>query len=111
MLATFQKPAWRLEIERLRQYGLNFEAELKEQLSDSPISAKKIVVSGVFESISRNELKELIETLGGSNVSSISGKTDYVFAGEGMGPAKLKKATSLGVPILNEMEVRTLLNL
>ena len=111
LLATFQKPEWRLEIERLRQYGLNFEAELKEQLSDSPISAKKIVVSGVFESISRNELKELIETLGGSNVSSISGKTDYVFAGEGMGPAKLKKATSLGVPILNEMEVRTLLNL
>lgn len=111
LLATFQKPEWRLEIERLQQYGLNFEAELKEQLSDSPISAKKIVVSGVFESISRNELKELIETLGGSNVSSISGKTDYVFAGEGMGPAKLKKATSLGVPILNEMEVRTLLNL
>ncbi len=111
LLATFQRPEWRLEIERLRQYGLNFEAELKEQLSDSPISAKKIVVSGVFESISRNELKELIETLGGSNVSSISGKTDYVFAGEGMGPAKLKKATSLGVPILNEMEVRTLLNL
>lgn len=111
LLATFQKPEWRLEIERLRQSGLNFEAELKEQLSDSPISAKKIVVSGVFESISRNELKELIETLGGSNVSSISGKTDYVFAGEGMGPAKLKKATSLGVPILNEMEVRTLLNL
>jgi DNA ligase (NAD+) len=111
LLATFQKPEWRSEIERLRQYGLNFEVELKEQLSDSPISAKKIVVSGVFESISRNELKELIETLGGSNVSSISGKTDYVFAGEGMGPAKLKKATSLGVPILNEMEVRTLLNL
>ena len=111
LLATFQKPEWRLEIERLRQYGLNFEVELKEQISDSPISAKKIVVSGVFESISRNELKELIETLGGSNVSSISGKTDYVFAGEGMGPAKLKKATSLGVPILNEMEVRTLLNL
>ena len=111
LLATFQKPEWRLEIERLRQSGLNFEAELKEQLSDSPISGKKIVVSGVFESISRNELKELIETLGGSNVSSISGKTDYVFAGEGMGPAKLKKATSLGVPILNEMEVRTLLNL
>ena len=111
LLATFQKPEWRLEIERLRQSGLNFEAELKEQLSDSPISAKKIVVSGVFESISRNELKELIETLGGSNVSSISGKTDYVFAGEGMGPAKLKKATSLGIPILNEMEVRTLLNL
>jgi DNA ligase (NAD+) len=111
LLATFQKPEWRSEIERLRQYGLNFEVELKEQISDSPISAKKIVVSGVFESISRNELKELIETLGGSNVSSISGKTDYVFAGEGMGPAKLKKATSLGVPILNEMEVRTLLNL
>ena len=69
------------------------------------------MVSGVFTSISRNELKALIETQGGVNVSSISSKTDYVFAGDGMGPAKLKKATSLDVPILNETEVRTLLNL
>ena len=90
---------------------INFEAEIQEQATDSAITGKKIVVSGVFNSISRNELKARIETLGGLNVSSISSKTDYVFAGEGMGPAKLKKATNLNVPILNETEVHTLLNL
>ncbi len=111
LLTTFQKPERRLEIQRLQQHGLQFEAEVQAQAADSPISAKKIVVSGVFNTISRNELKALIETLGGVNVSSISSKTDYVFAGEGMGPAKLKKATHLNVPILNENEVRTLLNL
>ena len=111
LLTTFQKPERRLEIQRLQQHGLQFEAEVQAQAADSPISAKKIVVSGVFNTISRNELKALIETLGGVNVSSISSKTDYVFAGEGMGPAKLKKATQLNVPILNENEVRALLNL
>ena len=111
LLTTFQKPERRLEIQRLQQHGLQFEAEVQAQSADSPISAKKIVVSGVFNTISRNELKALIETLGGVNVSSISSKTDYVFAGEGMGPAKLKKATQLNVPILNENEVRALLNL
>ena len=111
LLTTFQKPERRLEIQRLQQHGLQFKAEVQAQAADSPISAKKIVVSGVFNTISRNELKALIETLGGVNVSSISSKTDYVFAGEGMGPAKLKKATQLNVPILNENEVRALLNL
>ena len=111
LLITFQKPERHSEIQRLQYYGLQFEAEIKEQAPDSAITGKKIVVSGVFNSISRNELKALIETLGGVNVSSISSKTDCVFAGEGMGPAKLKKATHLNVPILNENEVRTLLNL
>lgn len=111
LLSTFQRPERYEEIQRLQYSGLNFESEIKEQVTDSAISGKKIVVSGVFTSISRNELKALIETQGGVNVSSISSKTDYVFAGDGMGPAKLKKATSLDVPILNETEVRTLLNL
>lgn len=111
LIATFQNPERRLELQRLRHHGLQFKSEIQEQAVDSPISGKKIVVSGVFESLSRNELKTLIETLGGINVSSISSKTDYVFAGEGMGPAKLKKATNLGVPILNEEEVRSLLSL
>lgn len=111
LLSTFQRTERNEEIRRLQYHGLNFEAEIKEQVTDSAISGKKIVVSGVFNSISRNELKAHIETQGGVNVSSISSKTDYVFAGEGMGPAKLKKATSLNVPILNETKVRTLLNL
>ena len=111
LLSTFQRTERNEEIRRLQYHGLNFEAEIKEQVTDSAISGKKIVVSGVFNSISRNELKAHIETQGGVTVSSISSKTDYVFAGEGMGPAKLKKATSLNVPILNETKVRTLLNL
>ena len=111
LIATFHNPERLVELQRLRHYGLQFESEVQEQAVDSPISGKKIVVSGVFESLSRNELKTLIETLGGINVSSISSKTAYVFAGEGMGPAKLKKATNLGVPILNEDGVRSLLSL
>lgn len=111
LIATFHDPERLVELQRLRHYGLQFESEVQEQAVDSPISGKKIVVSGVFESLSRNELKTLIETLGGINVSSISSKTAYVFAGEGMGPAKLKKATNLGVPILNEDGVRSLLSL
>ena len=110
-LSTFERLERYEEIQRLQYSGLNFESEIKEQVTDSAISGKKIVVSGVFTSISRNELKALIETQGGVNVSSISSKTDYVFAGDGMGPAKLTKATRLDVPILNETEVRTLLNL
>ena len=111
LLATFQIPERISEIQRLQDYGLQFEAEMQDHATDSAITGKKIVVSGVFDSISRNELKALIETLGGVNVGSISSKTDFIFAGEGMGPAKLKKATILNVPILNETEVRTLLNL
>ena len=62
------------------------------------------MISGTFTHHSREEYKELIERNGGKNVSSISKKTDYVFAGENMGPAKLEKATSLGIPIINEQQ-------
>jgi DNA ligase (NAD+) len=60
------------------------------------------VVSGVFSKFSRDEIKDLIEKNGGKNVSSISAKTTYVLAGENMGPAKLEKASSLGIPIISE---------
>ena len=60
------------------------------------------VVSGVFSAFSRDEIKQLIEDNGGKNVSSISTKTDYVLAGDKMGPAKLKKAESLGIRIISE---------
>ena len=62
------------------------------------------VVSGVFTAFSRDELKELIESNGGKNVSSISKKTDFVIAGENMGPSKLQKATELEITILSEDE-------
>ena len=56
----------------------------------------------MFSRHSRDEYKELIERNGGKNSGSISKKTDYVLAGENMGPAKLEKATKLGVPVIDE---------
>lgn len=90
-----------LIIERLRKNGLQMEVIEKEAVSDT-FNGMSFVVSGVFLSFSRDELKELIESNGGKNVSSISSKTDYVVAGENMGPSKLKKATDLGIKILSE---------
>ena len=71
---------------------------------------KAFVVSGVFETYSRNELKKTIEDYGGKNVGSISKKTDYLVAGDKMGPAKKEKAESLGVSILREQEFIEMLN-
>jgi DNA ligase (NAD+) len=59
LLATFQKPEWRSEIERLRQYGLNFEVELKEQISDSPISAKKLWLVACLRALAEMSSKNL----------------------------------------------------
>lgn len=88
-------------IQDLKVAGLQFEIEEKE-LDSNALEGKSIVVSGVFHTVSRNELKALIEANGGKNVGSISAKTSYVVAGDNMGPAKLEKATNLGVEILNE---------
>ncbi len=88
-------------IDRLKKAGLQFEIIEKVGASNK-LDGKSFVVSGVFNAFSRDELKELIESNGGKNVSAISNKTDYVVAGENMGPAKLKKATDLGIAILSE---------
>lgn len=69
-----------------------------------------VVVSGVFEIVSRNELKKLIEDNGGKVSSSISSKTSYIIAGDKMGPSKLEKATKLGVLLLSEKEFLNKLN-
>lgn len=91
-------------VERLRAAGLKMEVEADtaaEPLSDV-LGGKSFVISGVFAKHSREEYKSLIERHGGKNVGSISKKTDYVLAGENMGPAKLEKATKLGIPIIGE---------
>jgi len=90
-------------IQKLKNAGLQFEMEQKELVGDV-LKDASIVVSGVFERISRDELKALIESYGGKNVGSISAKTTYVVAGENMGPAKFEKAQKLGVKILSESE-------
>lgn len=99
----FSVPAHIDMINRLKSAGLqmvNTEKE-KEKLSDI-LNGKIIVISGVFSKFSRDEIKELVEVNGGKNAGSISSKTDYVVAGENMGPAKLEKARQLNIPILDE---------
>lgn len=96
-------------IDRLKAKGLQFEVEEKEAASNK-FEGMAFVVSGVFNAFSRDELKEIISSNGGKNVGSISAKTTYVVAGDKMGPAKLQKATDLGVTILSEDEFIQLLN-
>jgi DNA ligase (NAD+) len=90
-------------IERLKAQGLQFEVE-EVALDSEVLAGKTFVVSGVFSQFSRDEIKALIEKNGGKNSGSISAKTSYVLAGENMGPAKLEKATKLGVTIISETD-------
>ena len=90
-------------VQRLQTAGLTFEIEEKEATGDQ-LDGKTFVVSGVFFQMTRNEIKQAIEDNGGRNVGSISARTDYVLAGEKMGPSKLKKAEELGIPIISEQD-------
>mgnify|MGYP001063084120 CR=1 FL=1 len=99
-------------VERLKTYGLQLKIS-EEQLAQQTdtLAGQTIVVSGVFEKVSRNELKKLIEDNGGKVGSSISSKTTYLVAGDKMGPSKRTKAESLGVPIITEDDFLELINL
>ena len=100
----FDKPENIIIIERLKKAGLQFNNEKKAVSESQALAGKSIVVSGVFSSFSRDEIKQLIEYHGGKNSSSISSKTDFLLAGEKMGPEKKKKAEALNVKIINEDE-------
>ena len=90
-------------INRLKSYGIQFEIIEKVNLNaTNKLDGKIFVVSGVFEKFNRDDLKTAIEDNGGKVGSSISAKTNYVVAGDNMGPAKLEKATQLGVSIISE---------
>lgn len=107
----FANPVNRDVVERLRGYGLQFslsEAQLQGQTD--LLQGQTFVVSGVFETLDRNELKKRIEDNGGKVASSVSSKTTYLVAGANMGPSKRAKAESLGVPILSEAEFLSLLD-
>ncbi|MUU76840.1 NAD-dependent DNA ligase LigA [Winogradskyella endarachnes] len=101
----FSKEENKLIIERLKSFGVQLEisADQLENQTDK-LKGLSIVVSGVFETISRNELKKLIEDNGGKVSSSISSKTSYLVAGDKMGPSKRTKAEKLEIEILNELE-------
>lgn len=90
-------------VDKLKEKGLKFEVEEMEGAT-STFQGLVFVVSGVFNKFSRDELKKSIDQHGGKVSSSISGKTDYLVAGENMGPAKLKKAEKLEVKIISEEE-------
>ncbi len=92
-------------LNRLKQFGVQLEMSHEELIGKTnKLEGQTIVISGVFESISRNELKKLIEDNGGKISSSISSKTSYIVAGDNMGPSKKDKATQLGIELINEHE-------
>lgn len=101
----FAHPVNRDIVERLRAAGVCMSMpEESFDSSSSVLSGKTVVISGTFARHSRDEYKEMIERNGGKNVGSVSKKTDFILAGENMGPAKLEKARALGVTILGEDE-------
>lgn len=111
VIEFFQNDENRIIIERLKNYGVQLELIEEENTSVSDkLSGKIFVVSGVFEKFSRDELKKAIEDNGGKVGSSISAKTNYVVAGENMGPAKLEKANQLGIAIISETDFEALIN-
>ncbi|WP_109097611.1 NAD-dependent DNA ligase LigA [Aquimarina sp. AU58] len=92
-------------INRLKQYGVQLEISAEKLANQTDtLQGQTFVVSGVFEKVSRNELKKMIEDNGGKISSSISSKTSFIVAGANMGPSKLEKAKALEIPIISEDE-------
>lgn len=106
----FGNPVKRELVERLRSYGVQMAISQEQQAGQTDLLAGvTFVVSGVFETMSRNELKKQIEDNGGKVASSVSSKTTFLLAGDKMGPSKRTKAEQLGVPIITEHEFRAML--
>jgi DNA ligase (NAD+) len=97
-------------IERLKQKGLQFESNQPLTKSSDALQGKTFVISGTF-SRDREEIKQIIEEHGGKVGSSVSSKTDFLLKGENMGPAKLEKATALGIQLITETEFFNLLSI
>ena len=94
----------------MKKFGVQLEIiEKYNPNATVKLVGKTFVVSGVFENMTREELKNAVEDNGGKIGSSISTKTDYLIAGENMGPAKLEKANQLKIPIISEIDFLTLI--
>ena len=92
-------------IVRLKRFGVQLEISAEKLANQTELLKGQIfVVSGVFETITRDELKRLIENNGGKVSSSISSKTSFIVAGKNMGPSKKVKAEQLNIPLLSEAE-------
>jgi DNA ligase (NAD+) len=101
VISFFKNPDNLEVIDRLKSYGLKFKIEESDKNS-SKLEGLKFVVSGVFENFDRKELKTSIEKNGGKVMSSLSKNTDYLVAGDNMGPSKKEKAEKLNIPIIDE---------
>ena len=98
------------EIDRLKRAGLNFESDEREPEKESDILGNKsFVISGTFDKYERDDLKDIILKNGGRVLSGVSGKLDYLLAGENMGPSKREKAEKLGVIIISEADFEKML--
>ena len=110
VLQYFSNPAQVQQINKLKHAGLNFESSSIEKIVEgASLKGLSFVISGVFSTFSREELKEKIEANGGKISSSISSKLNYLVAGDNMGPSKLQKATELGIKIISDEELFTLI--
>ena len=108
VIQFFDNQENRIIIERLKQFGVQLESSAESALLSEKLKGKTFVVSGVFELYSRDELKKAIEDNGGKVGSSISAKTDFVIAGDNMGPAKLEKANQLKIAIISEVDFKNM---
>ncbi|MFN7704108.1 MAG: BRCT domain-containing protein, partial [Chryseotalea sp.] len=100
----------KIEIQRLRDAGLAMETkQTSYEASSTILGGKSFLISGVFKNYEREQLQELIQQNGGRIVSSVSGKLDYLVAGENMGPSKKEKAEKLGVKIIDEDTITQML--
>jgi len=110
VIEFFASDANKKIIDRLKTFGVQLEISADQLANQTDkLKGQTFVVSGVFETLSRNELKKLIEDNSGKVSSSISSKTNYVVAGDKMGPSKRDKATTLGIPIITEEDFLNLI--
>ncbi|MBN2697427.1 MAG: NAD-dependent DNA ligase LigA, partial [Bacteroidales bacterium] len=96
-------------INRLKEAGIQLSVSDTEKVDSTGLKGLNIVISGTFLNHTREELKAIIENNGGQHSSSVSSKTDFILAGENMGPSKLEKARKLGIKIINEEDFFNLL--
>ncbi|MEN9334667.1 MAG: hypothetical protein RLY35_1847 [Bacteroidota bacterium] len=110
IIQYFENPEHRAWINELKTLGLQLESQFQDTMVSDVLAGKVFVVSGVFDRYGRDEMKALIESHGGKVSGSISAKTSFVVAGRDMGPAKLEKARTLGLPIIGENELEAMID-
>ncbi|GAB4297349.1 MAG: NAD-dependent DNA ligase LigA [Marinilabiliales bacterium] len=102
IIEYFKNDKNRTIIERLKNAGVNMSSDIKQDNSPGVLNGKIFVISGTFNSFSRDELKEIIEKHGGKITTSVSSKTNYIIAGKDPGPSKISKAKELNINIIGE---------